>query len=112
MCSLSPVSATGRCRLPINEALVRDLATGAFLSSQRNACLSAARAREDHLSIAIARSCIREVARHPVGPAIAVRQIRTMNLALDLQRTEQRPADVHRRVVVGHKPKIGDRCAV
>ena len=49
---------------PINEALVRDLATGAFLRSQRNIVLvGGTGSGKSHLSIAIARSCIRTGAR-------------------------------------------------
>jgi DNA replication protein DnaC len=49
---------------PINEALVRDLATGAFLGQQRNAVLVGGTGTgKTHLAIAIARSCIRGGAR-------------------------------------------------
>src|SRR3546814_15537536 len=49
---------------PINEALVRDLATGAFLANQRNVVLvRGTGSGQTHLSIAIARSCIRPGAR-------------------------------------------------
>jgi DNA replication protein DnaC len=49
---------------PINEALVRDLATGAFLAQQRNAVLIGGTGTgKTHLAIAIARSCIRGGAR-------------------------------------------------
>lgn len=49
---------------PINEALVRDLATGAFLANQRNVVLvGGTGSGKTHLSIAIARSCIRAGAR-------------------------------------------------
>jgi len=49
---------------PINEALVRDLATGAFLAQQRNAVLVGGTGTgKTHLAIAIARSCIRGGAR-------------------------------------------------
>ena len=49
---------------PINEALVRDLATGAFLANQRNVVLvGGTGSGKTHLSIAIARSCIRTGAR-------------------------------------------------
>lgn len=45
---------------PINETLVRDLATGAFLAEQRNAVLVGGTGTgKTHLAIAIARSCIR-----------------------------------------------------
>ena len=45
---------------PINETLVRDLATGAFIANQRNAVLiGGAGTGKTHLGIAIARSCIR-----------------------------------------------------
>jgi DNA replication protein DnaC len=48
----------------INEALVRDLATGAFLAQQRNAVLVGGTGTgKTHLAIAIARSCIRGGAR-------------------------------------------------
>ena len=49
---------------PINEALVRDLATGAFIANQRNVVLvGGTGSGKTHLSIAIARSCIRTGAR-------------------------------------------------
>ena len=49
---------------PINEGLVRDLATGGFLASQRNAVLvGGTGSGKTHLSIAIARNCIRGGAR-------------------------------------------------
>ena len=48
----------------INEGLVRDLATGAFLAEQRNAVLVGGTGTgKSHLAIAIARSCIRAGAR-------------------------------------------------
>lgn len=49
---------------PINEGLVRDLATGAFLASQRNAVLVGGTGTgKTHLAIAIGRSCVRGGAR-------------------------------------------------
>src|SRR5204862_6400565 len=49
---------------PINEALVRDLASGAFLAEQRNAVLIGGTGTgKSHLAIAIARACIRGGAR-------------------------------------------------
>ena len=49
---------------PINESLVRDLATGAFLAEQRNAVLVGETGTgKSHLAIAIARTCIRGGAR-------------------------------------------------
>lgn len=49
---------------PINETQVRDLATGGFLSEQRNAVLIGGTGTgKTHLAIAIARSCIRGGAR-------------------------------------------------
>jgi len=49
---------------PINEGLVRDLATGSFLASQRNVVLvGGTGSGKTHLSIAIARNCIRSGAR-------------------------------------------------
>jgi DNA replication protein DnaC len=49
---------------PINESLVRDLATGAFLAEQRNAVLIGGTGTgKSHLAMAIARSCIRGGAR-------------------------------------------------
>src|SRR6202451_1551245 len=49
---------------PINEALVRHLATGAFIAEQRNAVLIGGTGTgKTHLAIAIARSCIRGGAR-------------------------------------------------
>jgi DNA replication protein DnaC len=49
---------------PINEALVRDLSTGAFLTQQRNLVLIGGTGTgKTHLAVAIARSCIRQGAR-------------------------------------------------
>ena len=49
---------------PINEALVRDLASGAFLTQQRNAALVGGTGTgKTHLAIAIARNCIRAGSR-------------------------------------------------
>jgi DNA replication protein DnaC len=49
---------------PINETLIRDLATGAFLAEQRNAVLVGGTGTgKSHLAIALARACIRRGAR-------------------------------------------------
>ena len=49
---------------PINETLVRDLASGDFMAQQRNAVLVGGTGTgKTHLAIAIARSCIRSGAR-------------------------------------------------
>ncbi len=49
---------------PINEALIRDLASGAFLAEQRNAVLIGGTGTgKSHLAIAVARACIRGGAR-------------------------------------------------
>jgi DNA replication protein DnaC len=49
---------------PINEALVRELAAGAFLTQQRNVVLIGGTGTgKSHLAIAIMRSCIRSGAR-------------------------------------------------
>jgi DNA replication protein DnaC len=49
---------------PINEALVRGLATGSFIAQQRNIVLAGGTGSgKTHLAIAIARSCIRGGAR-------------------------------------------------
>jgi DNA replication protein DnaC len=49
---------------PINEVLVRDIATGAFLAEQRNVVLVGGTGTgKTHLAIAIARACIRGGAR-------------------------------------------------
>ena len=49
---------------PVNEALVRDLATGAFLAEQRNAVLIGGTGTgKSHLAIAIARALIRNGSR-------------------------------------------------
>ena len=49
---------------PINEGLVRDLATGGFLAQQRNVVLVGGTGTgKSHLAVAIARSCIRNGAR-------------------------------------------------
>ena len=49
---------------PINEALVRELAGGAFLEQQRNAVfIGGTGTGKTHLAMAIARNCIRSGAR-------------------------------------------------
>jgi DNA replication protein DnaC len=49
---------------PINENLIRNLATGAFLAEQRNAVLVGGTGTgKSHLAIAVARACIRGGAR-------------------------------------------------
>jgi DNA replication protein DnaC len=49
---------------PINEPLVRDLATGTFLQQQRNVVLVGGTGTgKSHLAVAIARSCVRGGAR-------------------------------------------------
>jgi DNA replication protein DnaC len=49
---------------PINESLVRELATGAFLQQQRNAVLVGGTGTgKSHLAVAIVRNCIRGGAR-------------------------------------------------
>jgi DNA replication protein DnaC len=49
---------------PINEGLVKDLATGAFLAAQRNAVLVGGTGTgKTHLAIAIGRGCVRTGAR-------------------------------------------------
>jgi DNA replication protein DnaC len=49
---------------PVNETLIRNLATGAFLAEQRNAVLIGGTGTgKSHLAIAIARACIRGGAR-------------------------------------------------
>src|SRR6202166_2617244 len=49
---------------PINDALVRDLASGSFIAEQRNAVLIGGTGTgKSHLAIAIARACIRGGAR-------------------------------------------------
>jgi DNA replication protein DnaC len=49
---------------PINESLVRDLATGEFLAHERNVVLVGGTGTgKTHLAIAIARACIRDGAR-------------------------------------------------
>jgi DNA replication protein DnaC len=49
---------------PINQTLMRDLASGAFLAEQRNAVLVGGTGTgKSHLAIAIARACIRGGAR-------------------------------------------------
>jgi DNA replication protein DnaC len=49
---------------PVNQALVHDLATGAFLAQQRNAVfVGGTGTGKSHLAVAIARSCIRAGAR-------------------------------------------------
>ena len=49
---------------PVNEALVRELTTGAFLAQQRNVVLIGGTGTgKSHLAIAIARACIRDGAK-------------------------------------------------
>lgn len=58
------ITAFDFAETPINEGLVRDLATGAFLASQRNAVLVGGTGTgKTHLAIAIGRSCVRTGAR-------------------------------------------------
>jgi IstB-like ATP binding protein len=50
---------------PVNEALILDLASGAFLVEQRNAVLIGGTGTgKSHLAIAIARACIRGLLSH------------------------------------------------
>ena len=52
---------------PVNEALIRDLASGAFLAEQRNAVLIGGTGTgKSHLAIAIARACLRSCWRYAV----------------------------------------------
>ena len=54
---------------PINEPLARDLAGGAFIAQQRNVVLvGGAGTGKTHLTIAIARSCIRSGSRGASSP--------------------------------------------
>ena len=49
---------------PVNEPLVRELASGGFLASQRNVVLVGGTGTgKSHLAVAIARTCIRDGAR-------------------------------------------------
>ena len=49
---------------PVNEPLIRELATGGFLESQRNVVLVGGTGTgKTHLAVAVARSCIRKGAR-------------------------------------------------
>jgi DNA replication protein DnaC len=58
---------------PVNEALVRELASGTFLAQQRNAVfIGGTGTGKTHLSVAIARSCIRGGARGRFYTAIDV----------------------------------------
>ena len=58
------ITAFDFAETPINEGLVRDLATGAFLANQRNAVLVGGTGTgKTHLAIAIGRSCVRTGAR-------------------------------------------------
>jgi hypothetical protein len=55
---------------PVNQALIRDLASGAFLAEQRNAVLIGGTGTgKSHLAIAIARACIRGGARAASTPS-------------------------------------------
>jgi hypothetical protein len=64
---------------PVNEALIRDLASGAFLAEQRNAVLIGGTGTgKSHLAIAIARACIRGGARSPIeGRSCRARRTRS-----------------------------------
>jgi DNA replication protein DnaC len=56
---------------PVNQQLVRDLATGAFLAQQRNGVLVGGTGTgKTHLVVAIARSCIRGGARARFSTAV------------------------------------------
>ena len=58
------VAAFDFAATPINEGLVKDLATGAFLAAQRNAVLVGGTGTgKTHLAIAIGRACVRTGAR-------------------------------------------------
>ena len=62
---------------PVNEALVRELTTGAFLEAKRNVVLVGGTGTgKSHLSVAVARACIRNGvrARSRVGRAAAGRR--------------------------------------
>ena len=49
---------------PVNETLVRDLASGAFLEQQRNVVLIGGTGTgKSHLAVAIARACLRKIGR-------------------------------------------------
>src|SRR3979490_619599 len=49
---------------PVNQALIRDLASGAFLAEQRNTVqIGGTGTGKSHLAIAVARACIRGGAR-------------------------------------------------
>jgi DNA replication protein DnaC len=58
------IAAFDFAETPINEGLVKDLATGAFLAAQRNAVLVGGTGTgKTHLAIAIGRACVRTGAR-------------------------------------------------
>jgi len=58
------IGGFGFAATPINEGLVRDLATGGFLAGQRNAVLVGGTGTgKTHLAIAIGRACVRAGAR-------------------------------------------------
>ncbi|MBK8176969.1 MAG: ATP-binding protein [Rhodospirillales bacterium] len=58
---------------PINEGLIRELATGTFLAQQRNAVLIGGTGTgKSHLAIAVARACIRGGARGRFYTAVDV----------------------------------------
>lgn len=83
---------------PINEGLERDLATGAFLASQRNVVLvGGTGSGKSHLSIAIARNCVRNSSR--------VRFYNTTDLVNRLQMEKPtRPGRQARREPVAARP--------
>jgi hypothetical protein len=61
--------------IPINQALIRDLAGGEFLAHQRNVVLVGGTGTgKTHLAIAIARACIRDGARGRFGRSIERRR--------------------------------------
>jgi DNA replication protein DnaC len=77
-------------RSPVNESLVRDLATGSFLAQQRNVVLvGGAGTGKTHLAIAIARLHQNRRAR----PLLQCRRSRQQARGRD----PRRPARAHRR---------------
>ena len=90
---------------PINEPLVRDLATSAFLANQRNAVLVGGTGTgKTHLAIAIGRACVRTGAR--------IRFYNTVDLVNRLERLGNSQSSTPRRLLSTHSVTDRRACSV
>ena len=98
---------------PINEALVRHLATGSFIAEQRNAVLIGGTGTgKSHLAIAIARACIRGGARGRFYTVVDLvnrleNEARAGRQITDEGLVDRRPGEV-KRVEVFRQRQFGD----